>query len=190
MPKSVDVQPVLNDINTQRSHQLYYNNQTPMSSGARMAMNANLANNVMKNRTLTQLSKIEQENKLRQMYADFLAKSGEIEQKMKMTSRDKFLDNLQKANAAKLARIDTARRSEMDALNKGFENAFNTWMFNKNTALYQQELNNEKLKTLGNIEANAGNNYNKYSILPTTFVDDFNKKFFNVNLNPFNKKQS
>lgn len=183
MPKSVDVQPALNGINAQMRHQLYYNNQSPMSSGARMAMNANLANNVMKNRTWTQLSKIEQENKLRQMYADFLAKSGEIEQKMKMTSRDKFLDNLQKANAAKLARIDTARRSEMDALNKGFENAFNTWMFNKNTALYQQELNNENLKTLGNIEANAGNNYNKYSILPT-----IDKKFLNLSLNPF--KQS
>ena len=161
-----------------------------MSSGARMAMNANLANNVMKNRTWTQLSKIEQENKLKQMYADFLARSGEIEQKMRMTSRDKFLDNLQKANAAKLARIDTARKSEMDAIYKGFENAFNTWMFNKNTALYQQELTNEQQKTLGNIEANSRSNYNKYSILPTTFVDNFNKKFSNVNFNPFNQKRS
>ena len=154
-----------------------------MSSGARMVMNAKAANNATRNRALIQLSKIEQENKLRQMYADFLARSGEIEQKMRMASRDKFLDNLQKANAAKLARIDTARKSEMDAIYKGFENAFNTWMFNKNTALYQQELNNEQRKTLGNIEASSGSNYNKYSILPT-----IDKKFLNLSLNPF--KQS
>lgn len=183
MSNGVNVKHALDDINTQMRHQLYYNNQAPMSSGARMAMNANLANNVMKNRTWTQLSKIEQENKLNQMFADFLAKSGEIEQKMMMTSRDKTLDNRQKANAAKLARIDTAGRSKMDAIYKGFENAFNTWMFNKNTALFQQELNDEKRKTLGNIEANAGNNYNKYSILPT-----IDKKFLNLSLNPF--KQS
>lgn len=146
MPKTVDINPELQAIADQASMSKYAIDQSAYSPGQKMAMQAALANSLMKNKAAVYASKTDRENAMRQQYAQWLSQMGEAEAGRKQSALQKYNDQLARGSAEKRRQLDVLRKAKQDNLNKMFENLNNIRWGNKNIDLYYQQLELEKDK--------------------------------------------
>lgn len=144
MPTRLDVSTQLNAINDQARQAKWNISQQPYSPGQKMALLSNLFNNKIKGVSDIYTQKNAKEADMRAEYAKWLSATGEADAERRMKSNQDYIRDLRSAYAQKRLAKDTARKGMMSAINKGFENMFNNYMFRKNTGLYEQGITNKQ----------------------------------------------
>lgn len=148
MPTTVNIDPALDELNTQARQSAYVINSSNVAPGMRQVMLSQLYNDRMRNMTSLRYNKADKENELRAAKASMISQLGAQDQAVRAEANARYQDNLARANAQKRLSMDTRRKAMADSLNAGFENLFNYHMFNKNIDLYNKKLSKEDQKLM------------------------------------------
>lgn len=143
MPTTVNIDPALDELNTQARQSAYAINSSNVAPGMRQVMLSQLYNDRMRNMASLRYNKADKENELRAAKASMISQLGAQDQAVRAEANARYQEQLARANAQKRLLMDTRRKAMADSLNAGFENLFNYHMFNKNIDLYN---NRTKLK--------------------------------------------
>lgn len=150
MPTTVNIDPALDELNTQARQSAYAINSSNVAPGMRQVMLSQLYNDRMRNMASLRYNKADKENELRAAKASMISQLGAQDQAVRAEANARYQEQLARANAQKRLLMDTRRKAMADSLNAGFENLFNWYMFNKNTDLWKQKLRNDQLQYLNN----------------------------------------